>query len=295
MIEGGGLGKVAPKEVGPAMTHVTSGVIDVLVKDESSAILIAQKYLAFWQGDLSTWSAADQTLLREIIPQDRKRTFDMRELINILVDVDSSLELQKEFGPGLITCLARIEGRAIGIMANDCTVDAGAISARCADKAVDFLERCNRLDIPVISLVDTPGIMVGPAAEEEGTVRSAGRLFNTGARFGPTLMSVVIRRAYGLGAMAMMGGSTRRPIWTLSWPDGEFGAMGLEGAVKLGYRRELEAVKDPNEKEALFQKMVDEAYHRGRAINAAAMLEIDDVIDPVDTRRWISQSLENQK
>lgn len=295
MIEGGGLGKFHPRDVGPAAVQVANGVVDILVEDETEAIEAAKKYLGYWQGKLENYEAEDQKILQDIIPSNRKRTFDIRRVIEVICDTGSILELKPECGKGMITCFARIEGCSVGIIANNSVSDAGAITSENALKASSFLNKCNSYNIPVVSFVDTPGIMVGPEAEKSGTVRSAGDLFVAGAKFTPPLMTVVLRRAYGLGAMAMMGGSTRKPQFTLSWPTGEFGAMGLEGAVELGYRKELEAISDPKEREQYYNKMVDEAYERGKALSMATMYEIDDVIEPKDTRSWIARSLQDYK
>ncbi len=295
MIEGGGLGKFHPRDVGPASVQVANGVVDILVEDETEAINAAKKYLGYWQGRLENYKTEDQAILQNIIPANRKRTFDIRRVIEVICDTDSILELRPECGKGMITCFARIEGCPVGIIANNSVSDAGAITSENALKASSFLNKCNSYNIPVVSFVDTPGIMVGPEAEKSGTVRSAGDLFVAGAKFTPPLMTVVLRRAYGLGAMAMMGGSTRKSQFTLSWPTGEFGAMGLEGAVELGYRKELEAIRDPKEREQYYNKMVDEAYERGKALSMATMYEIDDVIEPKDTRSWIAQSLHDYK
>jgi len=291
MIEGGGLGQYHPREVGPADVQVANGVIDLLVKDEDEAIEATKKYLGFCQGYLEGYEEADQSILQDIIPSNRKRNFEIRKLINTVADIDSVLELQKEHGRGMITCLARVRGWPLGIIANDSSHEAGAITSENARKAAAFLEKCNDYRLPLLSLIDTPGIMVGPVAEKEGTVKSAGSMFVAGARFAQPMMSIVVRRAYGLGAMAMMGGSTRKSAFTISWPSGEFGAMGLEGAVKLGFRKELEAIADHKEREQMYDQMVAEAYERGKALSMATMFEIDEVIEPNETRKWITSIL----
>lgn len=295
MIEGGGLGKYHPRDVGPAAVHVENGVIDVLVEDETEAIEIAKKYLGYWQGNLEKWTAQDQSKLQHIIPLNRKRTFDIKSLISMLTDNDSLLELRPGYGKGLLTFFGRVEGVVLGIIANDSSYEAGAITSKNAIKAAQFIRKCNRYGIPILSLVDTPGIMVGPASETHGTVRHAGDLFVAGAEFKPPFVSVVIRKAYGLGAMAMMGGSTQKSEFTVSWPSGEFGAMGLEGAVRLGYRKEFEAITDEKERVKLYDKMVEEAYERGKAMNMATMLEIDEVIEPKDTRSWILMAIKGHE
>lgn len=284
MIEGGGLGKVHPKEVGPYQVHLENGVIDILVEDEDEAISVCKRYLSYFQGKKETSETRDQSQLRTIIPENRKRVYDMRAVINTLCDTDSVLELRQQFGQGIISCFARIGGHAFGIIANNPSYEAGAITAENAIKANEFLALCNTHNIPIISLVDTPGIMVGVESEKTGNVKHASRLFVTGAKLTVPLFGVVVRRAYGLGAMAMVGGSMRVPDLLIAWPTGEFGAMGLEGAVKLGFRKELEAISDPIKKEKVYNEMVEQAYDRGKALSMATMFEIDEVIDPAETR-----------
>ncbi len=295
MVEGGGLGRFHPKEIGPAASQEANGVIDVLVKDEQEAIQAAKRYLAYFQGSLSSYEVADQRLLRQFIPLNRKRVFDIREVVATLADKDSVFELSRGTAQSMFTALIRIEGHAIGVLANDAQYDAGAITSAGAAKAVRLLKRCQSFGIPVLSLVDTPGIMVGPEAEKSGTVKQAAELFKIGAKLTVPTFAVVLRRAYGLGAMAMTGGSFHAPDFIVSWPSGEFGAMGLEGAIKLGYRKELEAITDPAKRKATFEKMLSLAYERGKATNIAAYLEIDEVIDPIDTRAWIVTGLQDKR
>ena len=294
MIEGGGLGVYKPEEVGPMSVQVPNGVVDIAVKDEAEAVAAAKKYLSYFQGPLTQWSAADQRTLRHLIPENRLRVYDIRTVIAALADEDSVQELRPQFAPGMITALTRIEGRPFGLIANNPMVLAGAIDAPCADKAARFLQLCDAFGLPVLSLCDTPGFMVGPEAEKPALVRRTSRMFVAGATMQSPMFTVVLRKGYGLGAQAMAGGSFHAPFFIVSWPTGEFGGMGLEGAVRLGFRKELEAEPTPEAQEALFRKKVAESYARGKAINMAAYLEIDDVIDPADTRRWILRGLKSQ-
>ena len=291
MIEGGGLGVFRPEEVGPSEVQSRNGVIDILVDDEAEGVAMAQKYLSYFQGDLEQWECADQRALRHVIPENRLRIYDVRDVINGLADTDSVLELRREFGPGMVTAFARIEGRPVGIVANNPTHLAGAIDADGADKAARFLQLCDAFDLPVLMLCDTPGIMVGPAAEEKALVRHAARLFVTGASLQVPLFTIVLRKGYGLGAQAMAGGSFRASLFTVSWPTGEFGGMGLEGAVKLGFRKELEAIEDSAERKRVFEERVARMYEYGKASSVATALEIDGVIDPAETRRWVGRGL----
>ena len=288
MIEGGGLGVFEPTAIGPIDVQRANGVVDVVVADEAEAVRVAKQYLSYFQGRTTRWESPDQTLLRDVVPIDRLRAYDIRTAIEGLFDVGSVLELRRDFGVGMVTALARIEGRPIGVVANNPSHLAGAIDSDGADKAARFMQLCDCFGLPIVTLVDTPGMMVGPAVEATALVRHCSRLFVTGANLSVPMVSVVTRKSYGLGAQAMMGGSTKAPLACLAWPTGEFGGMGLEGAVRLGYRKELEAVTDDAERDALFREMVDRMYEHGRAVSVATHFEIDDVIDPADTRRWIA-------
>jgi acetyl-CoA carboxylase carboxyltransferase component len=291
MIEGGGLGVYEPTQVGPIEVQRANGVVDVVVADEAEGVEVAKRYLSYFQGSVDDWEAPDQTALRDVVPLDRLRAYEMRDAVEGLFDVGSVLELRAGFGVGMITALARIEGRPVGVIANNPKHLAGAIDSDGADKAARFMQLCDAHGLPIITMCDTPGMMVGPDVERTALVRHCTRLFVTGANVSVPMVTVVVRKSYGLGAQAMMGGSTKAPLACVSWPTGEFGGMGLEGAVRLGYRKELDAVDDPSEREELFQEMVDRMYAHGKAVNTASHFEIDDAIDPVDTRRWITTLL----
>jgi len=285
MIEGGGLGVFKPEEIGPIETQTSNGVVDIAVTDEAEAVETAQRYLSYFQGVAAEWDCADQQLLRQVVPENRVRTYDVRNAVELLADTGSVLELRRGFGAGAVTALIRIEGRPMGLIANNPTHLGGAIDRDAADKIARFLQLCDAHGLPIVSLCDTPGFMVGPEAEGTATVRHFSRLFVTGSNIEVPIVTVVLRKAYGLGAQAMAGGSFKAPLATIAWPTGEIGGMGLEGAVKLGFRKELAAADDP---EALFTEMVGLAYEHGKAVNAASVFELDDVIDPADTRRWIT-------
>lgn len=291
MIEGGGLGSVRPEEVGPIDVQAPNGVVDVVVDDEAEAVRVAKRYLGYFQGALPEWSCPDQQALADRVPENRVRVYDVRGVIENLADTDSVLELRRDFGQGILTALIRVEGRPFGLIANNPAHLGGAIDTDAADKAARFLQLCDAHGLPIVSLCDTPGFMVGPEAEGTATVRHFSRMFVTGANLTVPMCVIVLRKAYGLGAMAMAGGSIKVPLATVSWPTGEFGGMGLEGAVKLGFRKELDAIDDPVRRQELFDEMVRLAYEQGKGLNAASMFEIDDVIDPADTRRWISATL----
>jgi acetyl/propionyl-CoA carboxylase alpha subunit len=291
MIEGGGLGIYAPEEVGPIGVQSANGVVDVAVSDEVEAVAVAKQYLSYFQGDLAAWECADQRLLRTVVPENRLRVYDVRTALGLLADTDSVLELRRAFAPGTITALARVEGKPLGVIASNPLHLAGAIDSDGADKAARFMQLCDAFGLPILFLCDTPGIMVGPEAERTALVRHASRLFVNAATLRVPFFTIVLRKGYGLGAQAMAGGSFHAGSFTVSWPTGEFGAMGIEGAVRLGYRNELAAVADPAERRALFERMVATAYADGKALNMASFFEIDEVIDPVESRTWIRNGL----
>ncbi len=291
MIEGGGLGVYKPEEVGPTSIQAPNGVIDILVEDEQEAVATAKRYLSYFQGTLTKWSAPDQRALRRAIPENRLRVYDSRAVIEGLCDTASVLELRRDFGAGIVTALVRIEGRPFGLLANNPKHLGGAIDANAADKAARFIQLCDSHGLPIISLCDTPGFMVGPEAEKTALVRHVCRLFVTSASIHVPYFTVVLRKGYGLGAQAMAGGGFHESTFTIAWPTGEFGPMGFEGAVRLGFRKELEAIADPAQREAFFRDKIAALYAEGKAISVAAVLEIDAVIDPAETRRWILSGL----
>ena len=287
MIEGGGLGVFKPEEVGPIDVQTKNGVVDVRARDEAEAVAVAKKYLAYFQGPLAAFRCSDQSSLRSALPERRRRAYKVRPILETVADVGSLLELRRDFGRSIVTALGRIEGQSFGIVANDPNHLGGAVDADAADKAARFFQLCDAFGLPIVSFCDTPGFMVGPQAERTALVRHVSRMFVAASSLTVPFFTVVLRKGYGLGAQAMAGGHFHAPFFTVAWPTGEFGGMGLEGAVRLGMRKELEAIADPAERERLFQENVALAYERGKALNTAAMLEIDAVIDPAETRGWI--------
>jgi acetyl/propionyl-CoA carboxylase alpha subunit/acetyl-CoA carboxylase carboxyltransferase component len=293
MIEGGGLGVYHPGEVGPVSFQAPNGVIDILVEDEEEATRAAQKYLSYFQGSSASWKARDQRLLRRAIPENRLRVYDVRNVIDLLADEESVLEIRRDFGVGIITAFIRIEGKPFGLIANNSKHLGGAIDAPAGDKAARFMQLCDAFDIPIVSLCDTPGFMVGPEAEKTAIVRHVARMFVTGASLTVPLFGIVLRKGYGLGAQSMIGGGFHASFFTVAWPTGEFGGMGLEGYVRLGFRKEMEAIADPVEREKYYKAKVAELYANGKATSIASVLEIDEVIDPAETRRWIMAGLQS--
>jgi acetyl-CoA carboxylase carboxyltransferase component len=305
MIEGGGLGVVAPADVGPMSVQVPNGVVDVLVPGDAAAVAAARAYLGYVAvpGDPPARSPqspsaqslaegpADQRELRHLVPENRVRAYDVRPVIQTLFDRGSVLELRPQFGVGIITALARLDGRPVGVVANNPRHLGGAIDGDAADKATRFLQLCQAHGIAVVSLCDTPGFMVGPEAERTATVRRFGAMFIAGARLTVPLCTVVLRKGYGLGAMAMAGGDLKAPLLCVAWPTGEFGGMGLEGAVRLGFRKELAAITDPAGRQQRYEQLVAEYYEKGKALSTAAAFEIDGVIDPAQTRHVLIETL----
>ncbi|HRO57811.1 MAG TPA: carboxyl transferase domain-containing protein [Burkholderiaceae bacterium] len=292
MIEGGGLGVYRPEDIGPARVQHANGVIDLLVDDEAQAVASARHYLSMFQGPVADWQAPDPLLLRGVVPENRLRAYDTRAALEGIADTGSLLELRRGFGLGIHTALARVEGRPLGIIANNPKHLGGAIDADAADKAARFMQLCDAHGLPIVSLIDTPGFMVGPEIEERAQVRHVSRMFVVAAKLRVPFLSIVLRKGYGLGAMAMAAGGFHAPAFTVSWPTGEFGGMGLEGAVQLGFRKELEAAAEGPDRDALYRRLVDQQYEKGQAMNMAAMLEIDAVIDPAQTRHWLLRGLE---
>ena len=292
MIEGGGLGAYAPEEVGPVSIQEPNGVIDIVVEDEIEATAVAKKYLSYFQGPTLEWEANDQRKLRHIVPENRRAVYNIREVIETIADKDSMLELRPNFGLGMVTAFIRIEGQSVGVIANNSnSPTGGAIDSTAADKASRFMQLCDAFDIPILSLIDCPGNMVGPEAEKEALVRHCGRMYVAGANLTVPFFAVVVRKAYGLGALAMATGSFDETFFAISWPTGEFAGMGLEGQIKLGRRNELAAIENIQERKARYEKLVDEAYAWSRALNAGTVFEVDDVIDPADTRKWLVMGL----
>jgi acetyl-CoA carboxylase carboxyltransferase component len=291
MIEGGGLGRVDPDAVGPLDMQTRNGVIDVVAADEAEATAVTKRLLAYFQGTTADWEEPDQAALREMVPERRRRAYDVHPIVTTLADAGSVTFLRERFAREMVTALARIEGRPVGVIANNTMHMAGAITSDGADKAARFMQLCDAFGLPVISLVDTPGMMVGPEGEATGLVRHCCRLLVAGAALHVPFVAVVLRRGYGLGAQAMVAGSLHEPLLTVAWPSAELGPMGLEGAVRLGFRRELEQIEDEEERNRRVRELTELAEQNARAVNAAALFELDDVIDPADTRRLIASTL----
>ena len=293
MIEGGGLGIFEPTDIGPVSVHQKNGVVDYVAENEEEATLIAKKLLSYFQGSIEDFSVCDQKILQSVMPEDRRYTYEVRDIINTIADEDSFLELRKKYGESIATGFIRIAGKPFALLASDCQKLGGAIDSESAEKAADFISICNDHAMPILVLADTPGFMVGPASEELGAVRRMASLFKQGAIIKVPLVAVFLRKGYGLGAQALVGGSLHNPVYTAAWPTGEFGGMGIEGAVKLGYKKELESIENLDERKELFDKLVAKMYEVGQAIEAASFLEIDAVIDPAKTRSVVLKAFKS--
>ena len=287
MIEGGGLGTFEPTAIGPIDVQEKNGVVDIVAEDEAHATALAQQLLSYFQGSVPRWDAVSQEALRDAIPEDRRWSYPVRDIIETIADAGSFLELQRIYGRSIITGFIRLEGQPTALIANDCQQLGGAVDATASEKAARFLQICDAFSLPLLSLTDTPGFMVGPDSEAQGAVRRMSSLFLAGAKLRVPTVAIFLRKAYGLGAMAMTGGSFVAPVYAAAWPTGEVGGMGLEGAVRLGFKKELEALDDPVAREQLFEQLVAHMYEVGKATEAASYLEVDAVIDPADTRAVI--------
>jgi len=291
MIEGGGMGKHEPTTIGPIEVQEKNGVVDIVAEDEAHATALAKQLLSYFQGEVATWETVPQHILRDAIPEDRRWGYPVRRIIETIADTGSFIELQRIYGRSIITGFMRLEGKPMALIANDCQQLGGAVDATAAEKAARFLQICDAFSLPILSLTDTPGFMVGPDSEVQGAVRRMSSLFLAGSKLRVPMVAIFLRKAYGLGAMAMTGGSFVAPVYAAAWPTGEFGGMGLEGAVRLGFKKELEAQQDPVAREELFQQLVARMYEVGKASEAASYLELDAVIDPADTRAVVLRAL----
>jgi acetyl-CoA carboxylase carboxyltransferase component len=291
MIAGGGLGDVGAKEVGPVDMQAPNGVLDIVVEDEEKAVATAKDLLGYFRGPVGEWSAGDQSALRDAVPESSRRAYDVMPIVRTIADEESVTLLRAHFAPELVTALARIEGRPVGVIANNCKYRAGVVTGEAADKAARFMQLCDAFGLAVVSLIDTPGYMVGPEAERDALVRHCCRMLIAGAALAVPTIAILLRRAYGLGAQAMAFGSLHEPLLTAAWPDATLGPMGLEGAVRLAMRRDLEAIEDEDEREQRVRELTAQMYEHAKALNAAQIFEIDDVIDPADTRATIAHTL----
>ncbi len=282
--------KLTPEEIGPAAVHAASGVIDLLVDDCAEAVAMAKQYLGYFGPPAAPGEAADQAALRDIVPTNPRRAYDVRRVVSLLADRDSVMELKAGYGRSMVTALIRIGGRAVGVIANQPMVRAGAIDGPASDKAAHFIQVCDAFDLPLLVLCDTPGLMVGPEVEKTGLVRRSARILTALANADIPVMTVVLRKAYGLGYY-VMGSRPLHPSILVAWPTAEFGGMGLEGAVNIIYRRELDAETDEAARASMHARLTAELKRANTSLEAAARFQYDDVIDPADTRAVLLNTL----
>lgn len=283
--------KLTPEEIGPAAVHVQSGVVDLLAEDDAHAIDLAKRYLAYFGPPQPPGEAPDPKPLRTMIPENPRRAYDVRKVITHLADIGSMLELKPSYGKSVVTALTRFAGRTVGVVANQPLQSAGAIDTPASIKAARFVQICDAYDIPMLLLCDTPGLMVGPEAEKTGLVRHSGRMLSALANATAPMMTVVLRKAYGLGYY-IMGSQVLDPAVLLAWPTAEYGGMGLEGAVSILHKRELEAMGDLAERALRHRALTDALKAEHTAIETAAKFVYDNVIDPADTREMLLRTLE---
>ncbi len=295
MIEGGGLGVFRPEDIGPASVQAPNGVIDILVDNEAEGVAVAKHYLSFFRARPATGASPISACCATPCRRTGCAPTTSARSSKRCPDAGSVLELRRDFGRGMITALIRIEGRPVGVIANNSHHVAGAIDADGGDKAARFIQLCDAFGLPIVSLCDTPGMMVGPEIEKVAQVRHVSRIFVAAAHARVPFFTVVLRKGYGLGALAMAGGSSHASFFIVAWPSAEFGAMGLEGSVKLAYRKELAAIEDPARRKAWFDERVAKLYEDNKALSSATFFEIDDVIDPGETRRWIVHGLNSAR
>ncbi len=289
VVESSGLGAHSAAELGGMSFQAPNGSVDIVVEGDAAAVATVKRYLSYFQGPVSDWEAPDQRRMRHIIPEDRVRAYDMREIIETLADEGSVLEIRKDFGIGVITSLIRVEGQPMGVVANNPAHLAGAVDSPGADNGARFFQLCDAFDIPVVVFMDCPGIMVGPDHERTALVRHAVRLFNIGANCTAPMFGIMVRKAYGLGVQAMIGGASSVPFLTVAWPTAEFAGMNIDGAIKLAARRELAAIEDAEERKDAYERRVAQGYESARAVNSGARY----VIDPADTRAFITRGMKS--
>lgn len=292
---------VTKEELGGADVHVRdSGVVDNAVDSDEEAIDLIRRYLGMMPANC--WELPprretsdpidrrDERLL-SIVPRDRFQAYDMHELIRMLVDDGQFLEIQPQFGRALIVGLAHIDGDVVGIQANQPLVNGGAISGPEADKAYHFLSVCDAFNIPVVYLSDVPGFMVGPQSERNATLRRGLRVAYVMAHMRVPTVSVIVRKAYGMGAVAMNGPGAGQSV-TLCWPSAEFGALPVEGGLNAAFHNSIAAAEDPEE----YRRELEERYRNfGNPFEAAKVFNFDDLIDPRDTRLRIAQALRRSR
>jgi acetyl-CoA carboxylase carboxyltransferase component len=284
--------KVTPEELAPSEMHEKSGGIDLLIEDDEQGAELVRRYLAYFliEQTEGVVSPTHETI-RSIVPDNRRGVYDMRKVIHALADADSVFELRPNWAISAITALARLGGYPIAIIANQPRSPiAGAIDADAADKLARFIQLADAFDIPILSLMDNPGFMLGPKAEQGGIARHHARPLLAQVNRTVPLFLVHIRKAYGLGPMAM--GSMQQPTdLRLAWPTVEAGGMALEGAAALIQRKEIAAAGGQQEAREMRDELAAKMRERSLALNAARSYSYDEVIDPAETRDRVIRML----
>jgi acetyl-CoA carboxylase carboxyltransferase component len=270
--------RLTPEQIGAAGIHAASGAAEAVVENEPDLIGLISAYLSYFEGRLEPGEAVvPATYLRDIVPADPRKPYDVREVISGLCDLGEILELRGGFARSLVTALGRVDGWPTGFIASQPLVLAGAIDAGASDKISRFAKLCDAFGLPIVFLVDSPGFLVGPAAETTALMRHSTRVIHTLTHVQVPFFTVTLRKSYGLAHFAM-GGRPLGASMVVAWPTAEYGAMGPEGAAKvLG-------VDDEREHSAALRR-------EGASLKLAELFAIDDVIDPAQTRGALSDWL----
>jgi methylmalonyl-CoA decarboxylase subunit alpha len=289
--------KVSLDEMGGARMHTgVSGVGHFLVKSDEEGIDVAKSYLSYFPTDWRSEPpaappadpAADAPVIRELIPADENKPFDVTKLIDALVDEDSFLEVHKRWAKELVVGYARVDGRAIGIVANQPKQRGGVLFVDSADKAARFIWTCNAFNIPLLFLADVPGFMIGTAVERQGIIRHGAKMISAVSEATVPKLSVVIRKAYGAGLYAMAGPAFE-PDACIALPGARIAVMGPQAAVNAVYYNQVQAIEDPDERAAFVEKLRSEYAEEIDILHLASELVIDAVVQPEDLRAEIAR------
>jgi acetyl-CoA carboxylase carboxyltransferase component len=281
--------ELTTEELGGSAVQLRNGNADLGVPDDAACIGAVREFLSFLpsncQGDPPRVTSDDPVdriapELRDVIPERRSRGYDVMKIIRPIVDHEHVLELQGCYARNIVTALARLDGQPVGIVANQPKFLGGVIDSAACQKAVRFIEMCDAFGVPIISLIDVPGVMIGPQAERDRLVKHSAKPLIAFAHATVPVITVVLRKAYGAGLLAM-GGSRSGVDGALIWPTAEMSAMQIEGAVDIVFRREVAAAEDPAAKR---EELIRHFYAKSTPLRAASGFGIDDVIDPAQTR-----------
>jgi acetyl-CoA carboxylase carboxyltransferase component len=277
---------VTKEELGGAQVHASNGVVDAVADDEHHAFEQIRTFLSFmpqnvWElpptGDRGDDRDRREDKLATIVPRDRRKAYDMRKVIADVFDFGDFFEMGRKYGPGQITGLARLNGQPVGVLANDCRYYAGAMTADGAQKVRRFLDICDTFHLPLVSLVDEPGFMIGPDSESAGTIRYGTAAVNAASTYSAPWASVVIKKSYGVAAAAHYGPDA----YVLAWPSAEMGALPVEGGVAVAFGREIAAAEDPD---ARRRELEEQMAARLSPFPRAESFAFHELIDPRETR-----------